>query len=162
MSEIAKAAGAAEPAAPAEPPPAAAPLASTLHSRGMRMTAARRQVLDAVTELGHSTPEQIHEHVCAGEPGTHLTTVYRNLDVLEEIGLIGHTHIGHGAPVYHPAEHEHVHVVCHRCQAMVPAEASLFDDVVSTLRERHGFHVAVGHLTLSGECADCAAGSDKA
>ena len=68
---------------------------------------------------GHATPEQISEAV----PEVDLTTVYRTLELLEELGLVRHTHLDHGAPSYRPAEDDHVHVVCHDCGAVVDAPA---------------------------------------
>jgi hypothetical protein len=48
--------------------------------------------------------------------GVNISTVYRNLELLEELGLLQHTHLGHGAPTYSLAsDHEHVHLVCRDC-----------------------------------------------
>src|SRR5436309_2716679 len=85
-----------------------ADLAARLRQRGMRRTAQREQVLAAVRDLGHATPEQLAEAV----PGVDLTTVYRTLELLEDLGLVKHTHLGHGAPAYRPAGDDHIHVVC--------------------------------------------------
>lgn len=131
------------------------PLAATLRQRGLRLTVARAAILDAVEAMEHCTPEQIHERVQVDDPSTHVTTIYRNLDVLEQIGLIGHTHLGHGAPVYHLTEDQHVHVVCHHCESVISADAGVLTDVVATMQREHGFRVDVGHVTLSGECANC-------
>lgn len=135
------------------------PLAATLRQRGLRLTTARARILHAVESLDHCTPEQIHERVRLDDPSTHLTTVYRNLDVLEEIGLIGHTHLGHGAPAYHLTEDKHIHVVCHRCESVLSVDADLLSGVVAKMEQDHGFRVDVGHVTLSGECASCRASS---
>lgn len=135
------------------------PLATTLRERGLRLTAARARILDAVQSMEHCTPEQIHERVRAEDPSTHVTTVYRNLETLEQIGLIGHTHLGHGAPAYHLTEDQHLHVVCHRCESVISADPGVLADVVLRMHREHGFRVDVGHVTLSGECAGCQAGS---
>ena len=74
---------------------------------------------------GTRTPEQVNDAV----DGADLTTVYRTLDLLEELGLVKHTHLGHGAPSYRPADDEHVHVVCHTCQSVADAPADLVDDL---------------------------------
>ncbi len=86
-------------------------LTAQLRARGLRVTSARAQVLDAVQQLEHCTPEQIYQHLGQDSPSLNITTVYRTLDLLEELGLIGHTHLGHGAPVYHLAEDQHLLVV---------------------------------------------------
>lgn len=131
-------------------------LRSTLHARGMRMTPQRHLVLDAVRELTHATPEQICQRVQRTAPAVNLTTIYRTLDLLERLGLVRHTHLGHGAPTYSANEHEHVHLVCHRCGRVDEVSSGLFGELATMLRTNRGFHLDPGHLALSGTCADCA------
>ena len=73
-------------------------LRRTLHERGLRMTPQRQLVLNAVRALGHATPEQVCTQVQREAPAVNITTVYRSLDLLERLGLVRHTHLGHGAP----------------------------------------------------------------
>lgn len=134
-------------------------LTEQLRARGLRVTSARAQVLDCVQQLEHCTPEQIYQRVGLDSPSLNITTVYRTLDLLEDLGLIGHTHLGHGAPVYHLTEDQHLHVVCHRCESVISADSSVLTEVVAAIETEHGFRVDVGHVTLSGECATCRAGS---
>lgn len=130
-------------------------LRNTLHERGMRMTPQRQLVLDAVRQLGHATPEQVCQHVQGTAPTVNITTVYRALDLLEQLGLVRHTHLGHGAPTYSPEEHEHVHLVCHRCGRVDEVPTETLDRLVKDLRERYGFVLDATHVALSGTCADC-------
>ena len=131
---------------------APAELAVRLRAKGMRVTPQREQVLAAVRELGHATPEQISEAV----PGVDVTTVYRNLELLEELGFVRHAHLGHGAPSYRPAEDEHIHVVCHACGKVVDAAPSLVDGLADRLRDDSGFVLDRSHFTVFGRCRDCA------
>ena len=133
-------------------------LAAQLRSRGMRMTAQRDQVLAAVRELGHATPEQISEAV----PEVDLTTVYRTLEVLEEIGLVRHAHLGHGAPSYRPAEDDHIHVVCHVCGDVLDAAPELIDQLEYQLATDRGFVLDRSHFTVFGRCARCEAARGNA
>ena len=71
---------------------------SELRARGYRLTPQRQLVLDAVRSLGHSKPEEITAKVQADSRSVNTSTVYRTLDLLEELGLVTHTHLGHGAP----------------------------------------------------------------
>lgn len=130
-------------------------LRNTLHQRGMRMTPQRQLVLDAVRELGHATPEQICQKVQGTASTVNITTVYRALDLLEELGLVRHTHLGHGAPTYSTEDHEHVHLVCHRCGQLEEVPCELLDDLASTLDQRRGFELDATHLALSGVCENC-------
>jgi Fur family ferric uptake transcriptional regulator len=127
-------------------------LADRLRARGMRVTPQREQVLAAVRELGHATPEQISESV----EGVDVTTVYRNLELLEELGFVRHTHLGHGAPSYRPAEDDHIHVVCHACGKVVDAEPGLIDALADRLQIQSGFVLDRSHFTVFGRCEDCA------
>ena len=83
---------------PGRAPRNATALRNTLHAHGMRMTPQRQLVLDAVRELQHATPEQVCQRVQDTAPTVNITTIYRALDLLEELGLVRHTHLGHGAP----------------------------------------------------------------
>jgi len=138
----------------------AVPLAETLHARGLRLTTPRRQVLAAVASLPHATPEAIvarlREEAGPGGTAPDTSTVYRNLDVLERLGLVWHTHLGKGAPVYHAAaEHAHLHVVCQSCGVIASADSTLLDGAAERLEADLGFTVDVGHVALSGTCRDC-------
>ncbi len=128
-------------------------LAPALRARGLRVTAQREQVLDAVHHLAHATPEQISDAL----PDVDLTTVYRTLELLEEIGLVKHAHLGHGAPVYRPAGDDHVHVVCHSCGSVADAPPDLVRALADRLRRERGFEVDRSHFTVFGQCADCVA-----
>lgn len=130
-------------------------LRRTLHERGMRMTPQRQLVLDAVRELEHATPDQICQRVQVTAPTVNITTIYRTLDLLDKLGLVRHTHLGHGAPTYSADDHEHVHLVCHRCGRMDEIPCELVDDLAGTLSERYGFELDASHLALSGTCKDC-------
>ncbi|GAA2814847.1 Fur family transcriptional regulator [Saccharopolyspora taberi] len=130
-------------------------LRSTLHQRGMRMTPQRQLVLDAVRELGHATPEQVCKRVQGTAATVNITTVYRSLDLLEQLGLVRHTHLGHGAPTYSADEHEHVHLVCHHCGAIDEVPCELLDGLADLLAEQRGFALDASHLGLSGTCRNC-------
>jgi Fur family ferric uptake transcriptional regulator len=132
-------------------------LRRTLHERGLRMTPQRQLVLDAIAELGHATPERICTSVQRRAPAVNITTVYRTLDLLERIGLVRHTHLGHGAPTYSVHEHEHVHLVCHRCGRVDEAPTELLNGLNETLRTDRGFQLDATHVALSGSCRECAA-----
>ena len=130
---------------------------SALRARGYRLTPQRQLVLEAVAELGHSTPEEIVAQVRRTASGVNISTVYRTLELLEELGLVQHTHLGHGAPTYSiAASDDHVHLVCRDCGAIDEADSGVLEDVVRRLAADHGFAVDVGHFAIFGRCRDCA------
>jgi Fur family ferric uptake transcriptional regulator len=125
------------------------------------MTPQRQLVLDAVRELGHATPEQVCVAVQRAAPAVNVTTVYRSLDLLERLGLVRHTHLGHGAPNYSAHEHEHVHLVCHDCGTVTEVPRALMGELAATLDGDHGFALDVAHVALSGLCRDCRTRGDR-
>jgi len=122
------------------------------------MTPQRQYVLEALQDLGHATPEQICQHVQRSTPTVNITTIYRTLELLESLGVVRHTHLGHGAPTYSVHEHEHVHLVCHGCGRVEEVPLEVMDEVCGTLRARYGFVLDASHLALSGTCRECTAG----
>jgi Fur family ferric uptake transcriptional regulator len=131
---------------------------ATLRAGGYRVTPQRQLVLEAVTELEHATPEEIFGRVRRTARGVNVSTVYRTLELLEQVGLVTHTHLGHGAPRYHlAAEAEHVHLVCQRCDRVTEVAPAAVRSLVSSLDSDLGFETDVGHLTVFGRCADCRA-----
>lgn len=137
---------------------AATDLTKELRAKGYRLTPQRQFVLQAVASLDHATPESICEEVRRTARGVNLSTVYRTLELLEELGLVTHTHLGHGAQIYHTADQPaHVHLVCRRCGRIVEAVDSAADPLVERLRADYGFETDVRHLAVFGTCADCVA-----
>jgi Fur family transcriptional regulator, ferric uptake regulator len=130
-----------------------------LRARGYRVTPQRQLVLEAVTKLEHATPEEIWADVQQTASGVNISTIYRALELLEQLGLVTHTHLGHGAPRYHlAAEADHVHLVCSSCGRITQVAPDAVEPLVTALAEHHGFQTDVGHLTVFGRCESCRAG----
>jgi Fur family transcriptional regulator, ferric uptake regulator len=127
-----------------------------LRARGYRVTPQRQLVLEAVTALEHATPEEICTRVQQTARGVNISTVYRTLELLEQLALITHSHLSHGAPSYHlAAEAEHVHLVCRDCGRIDEVGPGAVAPLVTALRDERGFETDVRHLTVFGRCGDC-------
>lgn len=127
-----------------------------LRSRGYRLTPQRQLVLEAVGALAHATPEDIAAEVRKTASGLNISTVYRTLELLEELGLVRHTHLGHGAPTYSVAtDDDHVHLVCRDCGEVQEVDADLLGEAVRRLARERGFSLDVGHVALFGRCRSC-------
>ena len=127
-----------------------------LRDRGTRVTTARRAVLEAlVGSPQHLSAEQIAAEVGAKHPDVQVSTIYRNLDELQRLGVVVHTHLGHGAATYHLAQRAHTHLVCERCQAVIDADNDLYQDLARRARRRWGFTVNASHFAILGRCAAC-------
>jgi Fur family ferric uptake transcriptional regulator len=134
-----------------------------LRARGYRVTPQRQLVLEAVTKLEHASPEEIWADVQQTASGVNISTIYRALELLEQLGLVTHTHLGHGAPRYHlAAEADHVHLVCSACGRITQVTPDAVAPLVTALDEDHGFQTDVGHLTVFGRCASCRDGGSGA
>jgi Fur family ferric uptake transcriptional regulator len=141
---------------PAAPPAEGEGWQSTLRARGYRITPQRELVLRAVERLGHATPDEVFAAVRAESRAVNVSTVYRTLELLEELGLVRHAHITDRAPTYHSTTApEHVHLVCRSCHAVIEAEPTVVEPLAATLRDRFSFSTDVGHLTIFGTCRSC-------
>src|SRR5262249_41300058 len=99
----------------------------------------------------HASPEEIYAEVKQTAVGVNLSTVYRTLELLEQIGLVTHTHLGHGAHRYHlAADAQHVHLVCRACGAIIQLDPAAVGSLVSALAADYGFETDVGDLTVFG------------
>ena len=125
----------------------------------MRLTRQRERIIDAVRALGHATPDRLAAAVAQdGGPALSLSTIYRNLEALEEVGVVSHTHLDHRSPTYHLFDHaDHLHLVCLSCGAVIESAVTTADPLVGNLLTRHGFVADVKHLAIHGWCAACSA-----
>jgi Fur family ferric uptake transcriptional regulator len=122
-----------------------------LRTAGFRITPQRQLVLEAVTHLRHATPEEILGEVQSTASGVNLSTVYRTLEVLEQVGLVTHAHIGHGAPTYHVVDDTpHIHLVCSRCRKVESIDGDDFAKYANKLENDNGFVVNISHFKFSG------------
>lgn len=130
--------------------------AGLLREQGFRITPQRQLVLESVNSLEHGTPEEILTEVQRTAAGVNLSTVYRTLEVLEGVGLITHTHIGHGSPVYHSkTQAPHIHLVCDSCAEVTSIPAAVASEFASDLEETYGFTPAMTHMAVTGLCKSC-------
>ncbi len=128
---------------------------STLREKGYRLTPQRELILSAVDTLGHATPDEVLAHVQQTASTVNASTVYRTLEVLEELGLVRHAHLSDRAPTYHSTSgHEHFHLVCRGCGAVTSVDTAEAAPFVAVLADRD-FVPDLGHLTVFGRCAAC-------
>ena len=131
-------------------------LRTRLKGKGYRLTPQRELVLQAVETLRHATPDEVYAEVRKHSTAVNISTVYRTLEVLEELGLVRHAHLTDRAPTYHAVDdHMHFHLVCRNCHAVTSVEPEVIEATVARLREEHGFEPDVAHLTMHGLCEKC-------
>lgn len=132
-------------------------LLDQLRARGARVTAARRAVLVDLVRRGgaHPSAEDIARRLRRSHPDLHRSTVYRTLEVLEELGLVVRAGVGDGATAWHLAADRHHHARCDVCGTVIELPDAVLAPVVRRLERDHGFVAEPHHVTIGGTCADC-------
>ncbi len=125
------------------------------------MTKQRRVVLDAVRgNPFHPTADEVYADVRKVLPKISLATVYRNLEILAEDGLIRRLEPEHPPMRFDGDISEHYHITCTRCGKIEDAPFARGDETIDTLEEALGRltkYGVFGHkLEFIGLCSDCA------
>jgi Fur family ferric uptake transcriptional regulator len=130
-----------------------------VRQRGGRATPSRRVLLEVLFEAdGHLTAEELAEAVQARAPDVHLSTIYRNVEDLQRLGVLVHSHMGHGPASYTLASLAHAHFICAQCGAALEAPDELFGGLARTVQARLGFAIDPHHFAMLGRCAACQEG----
>jgi Fur family ferric uptake transcriptional regulator len=129
-----------------------------------RVTPQRRVILETICELdGHLSADDLVAEVTRRLPGLSPSTVYRNLQALENVGLISHVHMGHAVAQYQPADHGgHHHLVCGTCGRTQKIDRKTTTKLQRSLMTSHGFEADFDHFAIYGTCAECAQERDGA
>ena len=143
------------------PPIAAADVdaaVDALRAHGLRVSAARRLVLEALyAAAAPISAEQIADGLAGRLPRSDLASVYRNLETLEGVGLVRHRHLGHGPGLYsHAGLDEREYLVCDSCRAVMAVDRGEMDPVRNLIQKRFGYEARFSHFPILGLCADCA------
>jgi len=130
-----------------------------LKARGLRLTRQRRAVLQAVAEADSSvSPLQVFDAARERCPELGLTTVYRTLDVLSEVGALRRVHGHERCEAFVPAGAAHGHtVVCARCGRVTEFTDCDLQAVAEAAARQTGYRITDHFLQLAGVCATCAA-----
>ena len=127
-----------------------------LRAKGYRLTPQRELILSAIDELGHATSDEVLAHVRARVSSVNASTVYRTLEVLEELGLVRHAHLSDRVATYHSVRgDEHFHAKCRRCGTVMSLDAGVASEFTERLKATADFQVDIGHLVVFGHCGDC-------
>jgi Fur family ferric uptake transcriptional regulator len=130
-----------------------------LRERGFRLTPQREMVLSVLHGVeGVATAEEIYCLVQARSSAIDISTVYRTLDLLTDMGLASSVETGEGQRRYElvGVHGPHLHLVCSRCGSVAPAELHLADALARDLLACHDFVVDLSQLTVPGVCRTCA------
>ena len=132
-------------------------ITSKLSEQGYRLTPQRIMILSAVEgAASHISAEDIYVQVHTQYPHMNISTVYRTLELLGELGLVTETAMGAGRVRYHSiGKGHHHHLVCQKCGATIDVEESTLSPLWDEIGQRYHFEVDMKHLALFGLCSKC-------
>src|SRR5271170_2127861 len=135
-------------------------LQTTLRQRGIRVTRQRRVILQVMdTAEQHLDVDQILERAQKIDPGVHLVTVYRTIDLLKKQGLIDELDLLHlrGDRHYYETHgpRDHIHVACLRCGKVREFESRLYEQLKEQIARDFHMKVTVSRTEVGGYCAEC-------
>ncbi|HEY1510441.1 MAG TPA: transcriptional repressor [Solirubrobacteraceae bacterium] len=124
-----------------------------LRDSGLRLSTARRLVLDALFEAdGPVTAAHLSRALSLDE-----SSVYRNLELLEQRGVVRHLHLGHSPGLYVLASERDVeYLYCERCAKVTAVTPDRLDPVRERVQRDFGYTPRFTHFAIVGVCADCA------
>ena len=129
---------------------------SMLRERGYRITPQREAILhEILRSKGHITPQDVTRRVQRRLPAVNASTVYRTMGMLEEVGVVRHSHLEGGAEYHRTDEVEHVHLTCSNCGAEDDLSMAEAESLKRVVQEHRGFLPDLTHFAISGLCADC-------
>jgi len=122
-----------------------------------RMTPQRLMIVSAIENSeNHICAEDIYTQVVAKYPNVNVSTVYRTLDLLEQLGLVTKTEMGIGRVMYHPIEKgHHHHLICRECGKTIDLDDSTLSPLRESLLRDYQFSAELTHLGILGLCAGC-------
>ena len=114
-------------------------------------------VVEALHECdGHVSAEEIFTQVKATYPYANISTVYRTLELLKELGLAAEIDLGDGIVRYHAKEDSrHHHLICNKCGRITQLPEAEFKELDAAILRDHGFKADLSHLAIFGLCKGC-------
>lgn len=139
-------------------------LRKRLKEKGLKVTHQRLLILSVLEQNSgrHMTAEDIYELVTEDYPEIGLATVYRTLQLLWDMQLVDRINLDDGCVRYEighllkdETKHNHHHLICRKCNKVIPFDADLLDDLEQHIEATAGFHVLDHELKFYGVCREC-------
>jgi Fur family ferric uptake transcriptional regulator len=104
----------------------------------------------------HISAEEIFFKLKEKYPYANISTVYRTLELLKELGLAAEIEIGDGVARYHAKEHSHHHhLICNKCGDIIELPVEELRPLSDSLMQQHNFKADLRHLAIFGLCSKC-------
>ena len=136
-------------------------LKGLLKEKGYKLTPQRRAVLNIIMENPgkHLTTEEIYDLVKVQCPDIGLATVYRTLQILNEMDLILKINLDDGCSRYeyniHQDDHEHHHLICSGCGKILEVNDDLLDSIERQIEKDFDFVITDHKVKFFGLCSNC-------
>lgn len=130
-----------------------------LRERGMRVTSERLALLDEVfAQHAHLDADQLYQRMQAHGHKISRATVYRNLELLVECGLVRKYRLGHDRFLYEHvhAGQAHDHITCRECGSVVEFVSPAIRSLLQEILKAHGFVAGESALEVTALCGICA------
>jgi Fur family ferric uptake transcriptional regulator len=130
-----------------------------LREKGHRLTPQRMLVIETLHNADrHISAEELYGKLHRRYPYANISTVYRTLELLKQLGLVTETDFGEGYVRYHVAEKgHHHHLVCQSCGKIMDLDEPALNPLKGELLQKYDFEADLRHLAISGECSKCRA-----
>jgi Fur family transcriptional regulator, ferric uptake regulator len=134
-----------------------ADIAAFLRAQGLRVTAQRLLILEALRDApGHVTAEEVYQKVADRLPALSIVSVYRTLEFFAQRGMLTRTSLGERATQWEwHAGAEHHHLICRSCGHRQDIDDALFAEAAARLQHEYGFHAELRHMAVWGTCGPC-------
>lgn len=132
-----------------------------LKEKGCKLTMQRRSVLDVMMEHEgeHLSTEEIYDKVKSKFPEIGLATVYRTVQLFEEMGIVDRLNLDDGCSRFELAKegslHHHHHLICETCNKVFEVEQDLLEDIEKEIEKKYGFKIHDHNVMFYGTCEDC-------
>ena len=128
-----------------------------LNEAGLRNTSQRQSILDIIRRgQGHLDADEIYQRARKKQPRLSLSTVYRTLQTLKELGLLEEVHLDETHHHYEiKASNEHHHLICLDCGKIVEFECSTCMQMKKEVGQKNDFEVVNIEMRMTGYCPKC-------
>ena len=127
-----------------------------------RQTKQREAILRLlISARSHYTADQVYDEVRKEVPNISKGTVYRNLKVLQQMGLVSELNINGSLSRFEAKRESHYHFRCERCGKVFDLDEPVDFELDQRVAKKTGFKVTCHQLEFRGLCKDCQQLSEK-
>lgn len=129
-----------------------------LKEKGYKLTGQRRLIIEAFGgDSSHYTAQEVFERVKEHNPNINFSTVYRNLELLCNMGIIHKLNINSGISHFElkDAGHHHHHMICLQCGDMQGLDLCPYSELYNSKLKELGFQAIEHKFEIYGYCKKC-------